>query len=68
MAGPAERMHPRANCHAHWRILASLKLKFVGEFQGEKFINMVESLIIIKASNEESASNSKGDDDVPAYF
>ena len=32
------------NSHAHWRILAGLELKFVGEFQGEKLIDMIESL------------------------
>ena len=57
-------MYIRVNSHAHWCILARLELKFVSEFQGEKLIDMIESL----KRNEESGSNLKGDGDVPVCF
>jgi hypothetical protein len=57
-------MYIRVNSHAHWGILARFELKFVGEFQGEKLIDMIESL----KSNEESGSKLKGDGDVPVCF
>ena len=59
--------HIRVSSHAHWRILATRELKFVSEFQGEKLIDMIESLEI-KKRNEESGSNLKCAGEVPAYF
>jgi len=37
-------MHIRVSSHAHWCILATLELKFVSDFQGEKLVDMIESL------------------------
>lgn len=36
--------YARVGGHAHWRILAYLELQFMGELQGEKFIDVIKSL------------------------